>query len=158
MTSLQLVVDCADPHALADWWAETLGWTVEPTKEEFIEAMVAEGRATRADTRTYRGRLVWATGQAINQPHAPAGSACPRILFQLVSESKTVKNRAHLDIHLTPGVDLDTARDALLAGLREGAEIPLQGSGLFSGRRRLSSAADEPGEKGSAAAGKSRTE
>ena len=69
----------------------------------------------RADTRTYRGRLVWATGQAINQPHAPAGSACPRILFQLVSESKTVKNRAHLDIHLTPGVDLDTARDALLA-------------------------------------------
>ena len=28
---------------------------------------------------------------------------------------RQVKNRAHLDIHLTPGVDLDTARDALLA-------------------------------------------
>ena len=26
----QVAVDCADPHVLADWWAETLGWQVEP--------------------------------------------------------------------------------------------------------------------------------
>lgn len=115
MTSLQLVVDCADPHVLADWWAETLGWTVEPTDEDFIRRMVAEGHATEADTRTYRGRLVWAIGQAINQPDAPAGSACPRILFQRVPEPKTVKNRAHLDVHLTPDIELDAARVALLS-------------------------------------------
>ena len=24
----QVVVDAADPHAQADWWAETLGWEV----------------------------------------------------------------------------------------------------------------------------------
>jgi Glyoxalase-like domain len=25
----QVAVDCADPHTLADWWAETLGWQIE---------------------------------------------------------------------------------------------------------------------------------
>ncbi|MEZ5249206.1 MAG: VOC family protein [Ilumatobacteraceae bacterium] len=29
--SFQVVVDCHDPHELADWWAETLGWEVEPS-------------------------------------------------------------------------------------------------------------------------------
>jgi hypothetical protein len=30
---IQIVVDCRDPHALADWWAEALGWEVEPSDE-----------------------------------------------------------------------------------------------------------------------------
>ena len=25
----QVIIDTADPHQLADWWAETLAWTVE---------------------------------------------------------------------------------------------------------------------------------
>ena len=28
----QVTVDCADPHTLADWWAETLGWQVQPVQ------------------------------------------------------------------------------------------------------------------------------
>jgi len=32
----QVVVDSADPHVLAGWWAETLGWSVEPTDEDFV--------------------------------------------------------------------------------------------------------------------------
>lgn len=32
----QVALDSADPHALADWWAKALGWTVEPSDETFI--------------------------------------------------------------------------------------------------------------------------
>ena len=39
----QVVVDAADPHAQADWWAETLGWEVEPSDPAFIRSMIAEG-------------------------------------------------------------------------------------------------------------------
>jgi hypothetical protein len=89
----QVVVDCADPHAQADWWAESLGWDVEPSDEAFIRRMVAEGYATEDDTKTHRGVLVWREGQAIRHPETRR-----RVLFQLVPESKTVKNRVHLDI------------------------------------------------------------
>ncbi|HZB21826.1 MAG TPA: VOC family protein, partial [Blastococcus sp.] len=27
---IQIAIDCAAPHDLADWWAEALGWQVEP--------------------------------------------------------------------------------------------------------------------------------
>jgi hypothetical protein len=92
----QVVVDCAAPHALADWWAEAIGWDVEPSNEDFIRKMVAEGQATEADTATHKGVLVWREGQAIRHPD---GSG-KRILFQLVPEPKTVKNRVHLDIRV----------------------------------------------------------
>lgn len=29
----QVALDSAGPHALADWWAEALGWKVEPIDE-----------------------------------------------------------------------------------------------------------------------------
>lgn len=32
----QVTIDSADPHGLADWWADALGWTVEPSDEAFI--------------------------------------------------------------------------------------------------------------------------
>ena len=32
----QVVVDCSTPHVLADWWADALGWAVEPSDEDFI--------------------------------------------------------------------------------------------------------------------------
>ena len=42
----QVTVDCAEPHVLADWWAETLGWRVEPQDEAFIRRMISAGHAT----------------------------------------------------------------------------------------------------------------
>ena len=66
--SFQVVVDCADPHELAQWWADTMGWDLEPTNEDFIRRMIAEGYAGEADTRHWRGQLWWATGAAITQP------------------------------------------------------------------------------------------
>jgi hypothetical protein len=93
----QVVIDCADPHGLADWWADVLGWEVEPSDEGFIRAMVEGGFATEDDTTTHRGVLVWRTGAAINHPGG-RDSGRPRILFQLVPEPKAAKNRMHLDL------------------------------------------------------------
>jgi len=93
----QVVVDCADPHALADWWAEALGWTVEPSDEAFIRRMIEEGHATSDDTTTHNGVLVWKEGAAIRHPERTTRD---RILFQLVPEAKTVKNRVHLDVRV----------------------------------------------------------
>lgn len=96
----QVTVDCADPHVLAEWWAEAIGWEVEPTDEAFIREMVTKGFATDDETRTYNGKLVWRTGAAINHPDTPPGALRRRILFQLVPEPKTVKNRVHLDLRI----------------------------------------------------------
>src|ERR1700761_9575074 len=42
----QVVFDCQRPHELADWWAETMGWQVEPQDESFIKEMIAQGHAS----------------------------------------------------------------------------------------------------------------
>jgi hypothetical protein len=91
----QVVFDAADPHAQADWWAGTLGWTVEPQDEAFIRKMIAEGYATEDDTTTHNGAVVWKTGAAIRHPESDR-----RVLFQTVPESKTVKNRVHPDVRV----------------------------------------------------------
>ena len=127
--SFQVVLDCADPHELAQWWTQTLGWSMEPTDEDFIRQMIAQGYATDADTRTWHDQLWWATGAGVSQPDPPDGSGCRRVLFQKVPEEKAGKNRMHLDLRVTAdGSDLDEVRDALLARgasfLHEGAEGP----------------------------------
>lgn len=94
----QVVVDAADPHTQADWWAETLGWPVEPSDEAFIRRMIAEGHATEDETITHNGVLVWKIGAAIRHPDSPVDGRPKRVLFQWVPESKSVKNRVHLDV------------------------------------------------------------
>ncbi|TMR99389.1 VOC family protein [Nonomuraea basaltis] len=94
----QVVIDTNDPHALADWWADALGWQVEPQDETFIRQMIEKGYATDDDTTTHRGALVWKSGTAIRHPDGL--ERAPRVLFQQVPEPKTVKNRVHLDIRV----------------------------------------------------------
>ena len=96
----QIAVDASQPHVIADWWAETLGWVVEPSNEAFIRRMIAEGYATDDDTIKHNGALVWRTGAAIRHGDELNGGTRPRILFQLVPEAKTVKNRVHLDLRV----------------------------------------------------------
>ncbi|ALE07202.1 glyoxalase-like domain protein [Arthrobacter sp. ERGS1:01] len=97
--SLQIVVDSPHPHALADWWAETMGWEVEPSDEAFIRIMVEQGHATEDQTTHHNGKLVWAVGQAITAGQT-AGTGQPRILFQLGTDAKQGKNRVHWDVRL----------------------------------------------------------
>jgi hypothetical protein len=94
----QVVIDTNNPHALADWWADALGWQVEPQDPAFIRRMVDEGQAAEDDTTTHNGALVWKAGAAIRHPDGL--ERAPRVLFQHVPEAKTVKNRVHLDIRV----------------------------------------------------------
>ena len=103
----QVTIDSTAPHPLADWWAEALGWEREPTDEAFIRSMVEAGHASESDTMRHDGRLVWVAGAAIRHP----GGTAPRVLFQLVPEPKTVKNRVHLDVRVgAEDVDAEVER------------------------------------------------
>ena len=108
----QVTLDCADPHTLADWWAETLGWEVEPSDEAFIRQMVSAGYATESETKRYEGVLVWREGAAIRHPEGL--ERAPRLLFQLVPEPKSVKNRMHLDLRIGTD-DVETVTAGLVA-------------------------------------------
>ncbi|WP_137120313.1 VOC family protein [Segeticoccus rhizosphaerae] len=105
--TFQVVIDSHHPHELADWWAETLGWSAEPQDEAFIRSMIEQGLASEADTMRHRGALVWREGAAINPPEGG-----PRVLFQLTDEDKAGKNRMHLDLR-----DVPEDRTELYAGL-----------------------------------------
>ena len=94
----QVTVDCANPHMLAEWWSETLGWQVEPQDEAFIRRMISAGHASDSDTQLWCGRLVWKVGAAIGHPDGT--QRAPRVLFQVVPEAKAVKNRVHLDVRI----------------------------------------------------------
>ncbi|MGY1787028.1 VOC family protein [Geodermatophilus sp. SYSU D00698] len=107
-TEFQVTIDAAEPHVLADWWAEALDWQVEPQDEAFIRRAVAAGHASEDQTTTHRGALVWAAGAAITSPDPGR----PRVLFQAVPEAKTVKNRVHLDLRVG-----DERREAEVARL-----------------------------------------
>jgi len=99
--NIQIAIDCKNPHELADWWAETLDWAVEPQAEGFIRSMIEKGFATDAETKTHNGKLVWRTGAAI-RPVEELDAKAPtrRLLFQTVPEEKTVKNRVHWDVRI----------------------------------------------------------
>jgi hypothetical protein len=127
--NVQIVVDCADPHRQADWWAETLGWELEPTDQDLVGRMISLGHASEADTIVHNGLRVWKDGAAISPPDEAGGPGRRRILFQRVPEPKTVKDRVHLDIRLD-GEDRDAARARLLergaSFLHEGSQGPFR--------------------------------
>lgn len=118
---MQVTIDCAEPHALADWWAETLGWLVEQQDEAFIRSMIEQGYATPDETTHHRGALVWRAGAAVIPPD---GVAAPRLLFQQVPEAKSGKNRVHLDIR-HGDADVEEVRASLVA---RGATVLHSGS------------------------------
>lgn len=90
----ELSVDCADPAALARFWAAALDYAVLDEEPDLVEI----GPAGRADE------------QLLGEVRS--GSVAPTIFFARVPEEKTVKNRLHLD--LSP---VDTDRDAEVARL-----------------------------------------
>jgi hypothetical protein len=110
-TEFQVTIDCAAPHELADWWAEALGWQVEPQDESFIRRMIDAGHASEDDTVRHRGALVWKEGAAITSPDPGR----PRVLFQQVPEAKSGKNRVHLDLRV--GAERREAEIARLVGM-----------------------------------------
>lgn len=83
---VQVVFDCADPDAQAEFWSQALGYQLQPPPpghhswESFLEANGMRDRIGQAS--------------AIVDPE---GSG-PRVFFQRVPEPKVAKNRVHLDV------------------------------------------------------------
>jgi hypothetical protein len=86
---IQVVFDCANPDRIARFWAEALGYVMQPPPEGFDswEDWLRENNFPREE---------WDAASAVIDPDSKG----PRIYFQKVPESKTVKNRLHLDINV----------------------------------------------------------
>ncbi len=89
----QLVIDCKDPELLARFWAAALGYVLEPPPEGF---------ATWDDWRRDIGLPDSELGIGADSIIDPSGDG-PRIWFRLEPVAKVVKNRLHLDIHVSGG-------------------------------------------------------
>ena len=101
---VQITFDCADPAALAAFWAEALGYQVQdPPKgfESWEQALEAFG--VPPENRNDASAVV-----------DPDGSG-PRLFFQRVPEGKQAKNRVHLDVRAAPGLEGDARMTALEA-------------------------------------------
>ncbi|GGX62380.1 VOC family protein [Streptomyces minutiscleroticus] len=103
----KLVVDAADPHAQADFWAAALGYVVEDNSP-LVERLLASGAVPPEATVEAHGRRAWRDLAAARHPEDPyeeeSGTGRGRrLLFQRVPEPKTVKNRLHIDVHTGAG-------------------------------------------------------
>jgi hypothetical protein len=78
---------------LSAWWAERLGYEIQDV-HDFVQNLLDAGRITADDVVTVNGRLAFAQAAAANDPDG----AGPRLYFQSVQETKTTKNRVHLDL------------------------------------------------------------
>ena len=103
-TEVQITFDCADPDKLAHFWAEALGYHLQPPPEGFDswEAALAAFGVPAEE---------WNAKSAI----VPDEGRHPRIFFQRVPEGKTVKNRVHLDLRAAPGLVAEARMAALEA-------------------------------------------
>jgi len=91
---VQITFDCADPAALAAFWAEALGYELQPPPGDFTswdEALDAFG--VSPERRNDASAIV-----------DPEGTG-PRVFFQRVPEGKRAKNRVHLDVRAAPGLE-----------------------------------------------------
>jgi hypothetical protein len=92
---VQVTFDCADPAALAAFWAVALGYQVQPPPagfESWDAALDAWG--VPAERRNDRSAIMPRDGEA-----------GPRLFFQRVPEGKSAKNRVHLDVRAAPGLE-----------------------------------------------------
>ncbi|HYJ61091.1 MAG TPA: VOC family protein [Actinomycetota bacterium] len=97
-TPIQVVIDCADPAALAAFWATALGYEIQPPPEGFDSWEDALASWGVPEDR-------WNDRSAVTDREG----AGPRVLFQRVPEPKVVKNRVHVDVNA--GGDLGTDAD-----------------------------------------------
>jgi hypothetical protein len=85
---VQVTFDCHDPDRLARFWAELLGYEMEPPPPGFDswQAWLTDHGIPESE---------WNSASAIVDPDR----AGPRLFFQRVPEDKVVKNRVHLDVN-----------------------------------------------------------
>ena len=65
---------------------------------DLVKQMLDAGHATETDVIELDGRLAWKEAAACR-----SADGTTRLLFQVVPEPKTAKNRMHLDLHVADG-------------------------------------------------------
>ena len=80
----EIVVDCEQPRRLAEFWCAVLGYRVLDEEEGAIEIGPPDV-STEDDWAEWQARL-------LREPSPPT------IVFIVVPEGKTVKNRLHIDV------------------------------------------------------------
>jgi Glyoxalase-like domain len=110
--NIQITIDCADPNALAAFYAAAgIGYELEDTSEA-IRQLVDAGILRGKDVIERDHRLCFSDAATCISPEA----ALPRMHFQRVQEPKATKNRIHLDFQLRGD---NAGRDALVDHLLE---------------------------------------
>jgi hypothetical protein len=92
-----IVIDSRDPAALARWWGETLSWPLVHLSEKGDEAVIAPPFAD-------------SLAGTVPREQQPQG-----LVFVLVPQEKSVKNRLHIDLAPAPDESLQDAVDGLVA-------------------------------------------
>ncbi|MFD5793169.1 VOC family protein [Streptomyces diastatochromogenes] len=123
----KLVIDAADPHAQADFWAAALHYTAEDNSA-LVERLLSLGALPEAATLDHHGRPAFRDLIAVRHPDDPydpdSGTGLGRrLLFQRVPEAKTVKNRLHLDLHPGAGRRADEVARLEALGARVLREV-----------------------------------
>ncbi len=99
---IQVTFDCADPHALAGFWCEVLGYAYDAPPPGFDTwAAALEAFGVPPESRNDASAC-----------HDPTGAG-PRLFFQKVPEGKAAKNRVHLDVRAAPELAGDERMAAL---------------------------------------------
>ncbi|MEU1522726.1 VOC family protein [Nocardia rhamnosiphila] len=103
----KLVIDSANAPAIADFWAAALEYEPED-QSALIDQLLTAGRLDPGAVTEHGGRKTFRGLAAVRHPDDPFDPFTGigqgrRLLFQDVPETKTVKNRLHIDIHSTPG-------------------------------------------------------
>ena len=97
---VSVVIDAADPAALARWWSTALGW---PISLEEDGEVVVEPLGTDLEDRV------------------------PALVFVPVPTTKAAKNRVHLDLAAEDAEDRDTIVERLLAAGASRADVGQSG-------------------------------
>ncbi|MEH1169052.1 VOC family protein [Micromonospora sp. CPCC 205539] len=101
---VQITFDCSDPAALAVFWADALGYQVQPPPGDFESwEQALDAMGVPPENRNDASAVV-----------DPEGSG-PRLFFQRVPEHKQTKNRVHVDVRAAPGLTGDERMAALEA-------------------------------------------
>ncbi|WP_031063827.1 VOC family protein [Streptomyces sp. NRRL WC-3742] len=123
----KLVIDCADPHRQASFWASALEYAVED-HSTLIARLLSAGAVSEDALTEVDGHPAWRTLAAVRHPEDPFDPVSDtglgrRILFQAVPEPKTGKNRLHLDLHPAPADRPATLTRLLTAGATTQREV-----------------------------------
>jgi hypothetical protein len=89
----QVVIDCKDPARMCRFWMSALGYEIAPPPAGF---------ESWDDYYRDMGVPVEELGSGPDRLIDPAGTG-PAIWFQVVDETKTVKNRLHFDLGVSGG-------------------------------------------------------